>query len=503
MLTFMSSYKQGLAVVDKCVLRLGTSIKGDQRLEITLPKAEKILMFLVIGHASKSNVDIASHSSTETGLNCYSICYSSGGYSEELYLPQPDESTLMRIYFQCDLAGLSFATGLPKTSWDSYKTFVDDYRSLDLSAPGDMSAAWLSDYTISLWCFMMSMSASRTVHIFYRMFYKYISSDKEEYRKSINFDFTTSPKRRLFIIPINLGGSHWAVNLVFHGSNGQYSAIQFDPMVPKSKFPSEKESLLLADFFSTDTNKNNPCGVFVCFYVCWISQHGRELIYKLDKEHDETSADLSATAINNEFCSFVSGMCPVEFRKEYANFIKVLRQKYNQLGIEGVEGKITDVLTHDYGGDKSELIDVWSNNIEKRTADDTELMSENKVSTSYKTKLSPTNSAQKSKSGIRKFIHLTKMKVDRVWNIPRNRADGFKEARELSYRNRADGFKEARELPYRNRADGFKDARGLSYRNRADGVKDAKGLPYRNRTDVFKDDYARLDVNRVTISQNL
>eukprot|EP00536_Pseudo-nitzschia_multiseries_P016691 jgi/Psemu1/47337/gm1.47337_g len=67
-----------------------------------------------------------------------------------------------------------------------------------------------------------------------------------------------SPKRRLFIIPINLGGSHWAVNLVLHGSNGQYSAIQLDSMVPKSKFPSEKESLLLAKFFCTDTDKTNP-----------------------------------------------------------------------------------------------------------------------------------------------------------------------------------------------------------------------------------------------------
>eukprot|EP00536_Pseudo-nitzschia_multiseries_P011677 jgi/Psemu1/29675/gm1.29675_g len=287
----LHEYKQGLAVVDKCVLRLGTSIKGDQRLEITLSKAEKILMLLVIGHASKSNVDIAYHSSAETGLNYYSICYSSGGYSEELYLPQPDERTLMRIYFQCDLAGLSailsffnkchdeysenqgldpvlidrelahcfgvflhrqkhanklnktrsfssrflglpisqlviekvarkswpmfvdifkedrarnyltlydrsFATGVPKTSWDSYESFVEDYRSLHLLAPGDMAAAWLSDYTISLWCFMMSMSASPTVHIFYPMFYQYLSSDNEEYRKSINFDFTITPKRR-------------------------------------------------------------------------------------------------------------------------------------------------------------------------------------------------------------------------------------------------------------------------------------------------------------------
>eukprot|EP00536_Pseudo-nitzschia_multiseries_P019131 jgi/Psemu1/59061/gm1.59061_g len=185
----------------------------------------------------------------------------------------------------------SFATGVPKTSWDSYESFVEDYRSLHLSAPGDMAAAWLSDYTILLWCFMMSMSASPRVHIFYPMFYQYLSSDKEECRKSINFDFTITPKRRLFIIPINLGGSHWAVNLVFRGSNGQYSAIQLDPMVPKSN----------------------------------------KLLYELDEEHDETSAVLSATAIRNEFCSFVSAMCPVEFRKEYANFIKVLRQKYNQL----------------------------------------------------------------------------------------------------------------------------------------------------------------------------
>eukprot|EP00536_Pseudo-nitzschia_multiseries_P019671 jgi/Psemu1/62225/gm1.62225_g len=124
----------------------------------------------------------------------------------------------------------SFATGVPKTSWDSYESFVEDYWSFDLSAPGDMATAWLSGYTVSLWCFMMSMSASPTVHIFYPMFYQYLSSDKEEYRKSINFDFTMSPKRRLFIIPINSGGSHWAVNLVFRGSNGQYSAIQLDPM---------------------------------------------------------------------------------------------------------------------------------------------------------------------------------------------------------------------------------------------------------------------------------
>eukprot|EP00536_Pseudo-nitzschia_multiseries_P015926 jgi/Psemu1/44308/gm1.44308_g len=48
-------YKQGLAIVDKCVLRLGTSIKGDQRLEITLPQAEKILMLLVIGSLHKKN----------------------------------------------------------------------------------------------------------------------------------------------------------------------------------------------------------------------------------------------------------------------------------------------------------------------------------------------------------------------------------------------------------------------------------------------------------------
>eukprot|EP00536_Pseudo-nitzschia_multiseries_P014474 jgi/Psemu1/38841/gm1.38841_g len=502
--------------------------------------------------------------------------YSSGGYSEELSLPQPDESTLMRLYFQCDQAGLSAillffkkcheeneenqglepvlidrelahcfgvflhrqkhanklnknrsflsrflglpisqfviekvarkswpmfvdifkegtarnyqtlydrscAIGLQKTSWDSYGTFVDDYQALDFLAPGDMADAWLSDYTISLWCFMMSMLASQTVHIFYPVFYEYLSSDKEEYRKSINFDFTMTPKRRLFIIPINLGGSHWAVNLVFHASNGHYSATQLDPMTPKRKFPSEKESLLLAEFFCTDTDKKNPiiqknrylemcfssfpiqkdsinCGVFVCFYVCWISQHGSKLKYKLDKEHDETSAGLSARAIKNEFGSFVSGMCSVKFRKEYANFIKVLREKYNQLGIEGVEGKVTDVLTHDYGGDNSKLVDVWSKNIEKRTTEDTELKSENTVSTSYKTKVSMTNSAQKSKSGIPKVSVLVKGKpVD-------------------SFNN--------------NEADGFKDDQ-------------PRGMSYRNRANRFKDDHARGDVNRVTISRNI
>eukprot|EP00536_Pseudo-nitzschia_multiseries_P013879 jgi/Psemu1/36778/gm1.36778_g len=295
-------YKQGLVVVNKCVLWLGTSIKGDCRLEITLPKAEKILMLLVFDHASESNVDIAYHSSTKTGLNSYSICYSSGGYLEELSLPQPDKSTLMPLYFQCDQAGMlailsffnkcqeenkentvlepilvdkelahcfgvflhrqkhannlnknqsfssrflglpmsqfliekvakkawpmfvdifqegtaknyqtlynrSCASGLQKMSWDSYKTFVDDYRALDFSAPKDMANARLSGYTISLWCFMMSI-------------------DKEEYRISINFDFNMTPKRRLYIIPVNLGGWHWAVNLVFHASNGHYSAIQ-------------------------------------------------------------------------------------------------------------------------------------------------------------------------------------------------------------------------------------------------------------------------------------
>eukprot|EP00536_Pseudo-nitzschia_multiseries_P018891 jgi/Psemu1/57826/gm1.57826_g len=130
-------------------------------------------------------------------------------------------------------------------------------------------------------------------------------------------------------------------------------------------------------------------------------------------------------------------MCPVEFRKEYANFIKVLRQMYNQLGIEGVEGKITDVLTHDYGDDSSDLIDVWTKNTGSgigvllhmmcwswsvvlnavrelprymqqssergyRATEDTEGKSATKVSTSYKTKSSTTNSAKKSKSGITK-----------------------------------------------------------------------------------------------------
>eukprot|EP00536_Pseudo-nitzschia_multiseries_P000190 jgi/Psemu1/426/gm1.426_g len=426
----LREYKQGLAVVNQCVLRLGTSInKGDCRLEITQPKLEKILMSLVFGHASESN---------------------------ELSLPQPEKSTLMRLYFQCDQAGLSTilsffnkcheeneenqglepvlidrelahcfgvflhrqkhannlnknrsflsrflglpmsqflmekvarkswpifvdlfkedrscASGLPKTSWDSYKTFVDDY---------------------------------------WAMLYKYLSSDKEEYRKSINFDFAMTPKRRLYIIPLNLGGSHWAANLVFHASNGHYSAIQLDPMIPKSKFPCEKESLILAKFFHTNANKKNPIihknrYLEMCFSSFPIQKGSfkcGQTHIQLDKEHDETSAGISATAIKNEFGSFLSGMCPVEFQKEYADFIKVLRQKYNQLGIEGVDGKITDVLTNDYGGDNSKLLDVWSENIEKRKMGDTELKSENKISTSYKTKLSMTNSVQKSKSEVPK-----------------------------------------------------------------------------------------------------
>eukprot|EP00536_Pseudo-nitzschia_multiseries_P005694 jgi/Psemu1/13203/gm1.13203_g len=428
--------KQGLAVVDKCVLWLGTSINGDCRLEIQPPKPENILMLLVFSHASESNVVIAYNSSTKTGLNCFSICYSSGGYSEELSLPQPDKSALMCCYSQCDQAGLSAilsffnkcqeedgkdredredldlkpilfliekvakklwpmfvdifkegtaknyqtlyerscARGLQKTSWDSYETFVDDYQASDFLEPGDMPNAWLGDYTISLWCFMVSMSASQMVHIFYPTLYEYLSSDKEEYRKSINFDFIMTPKRRLYIISVNLGGSRWA-----------------------SKFPSEKELLLLAEFFHNDANKKNPkinqnqylemsfssfpiqkdsitCGVFVCFYMCWISQQGSKLIYKLDKEHDETSV-------------------------EYAKFIKILRQKYtNQLGIEGVDGKITNVLTKDYGGDNSELLAVWCKKNAKRKTEDTELKSENKISKSFKTKLSMTYSVQESKS---------------------------------------------------------------------------------------------------------
>eukprot|EP00536_Pseudo-nitzschia_multiseries_P016176 jgi/Psemu1/45231/gm1.45231_g len=127
---------------------------------------------------------------------------------------------------------------------------------------------------------------------------------------------------------------------------------------------------------------------------------------------------------------------------QYANFIKVLRQKYNQLGIEGVEGKITDVLTHDYGGDNSELVDVWSKNIEKCTTEDTEGKSATKLSTSYKTKLSTTNSAQKSKSKIPKLGVLVKGKP--VDSFNNNEADAFKghHARGVSYRNRANRFKD-------------------------------------------------------------
>eukprot|EP00536_Pseudo-nitzschia_multiseries_P011678 jgi/Psemu1/29676/gm1.29676_g len=163
-------------------------------------------------------------------------------------------------------------------------------------------------------------------------------------------------------------------------------------------------------------------------------------------------------------------MCPVEFRKEYANFIKVLRQKYNQLGIEGVEGKITDVLTHDYGGDSSDLIDVWTENTEKHTTEDTEGKSATKVSTSYKTKSSTTNSAKKSKSGITKVGVLLNRKP--VHSFQRNEADRFKDSH-------------PRDVSYSNRANRFKD----DY----------------DRIDVnrFQDNHARADVNRVPISRNI
>eukprot|EP00536_Pseudo-nitzschia_multiseries_P005878 jgi/Psemu1/13896/gm1.13896_g len=278
-------YKQGLAIVDKCVLRLGTSIKGDQRLEITLPKAEKILMSLVIGHALKSNVDIAYHSSAETGLNCYSICYSSGGYSEELYLPQPDERTLMQIYFQCDLTGLSAILSFFNKCHDEYSenqgldpvlidrelahcfgVFLHRQKHANkLNKTRSFSSRFLG---LPISQLVIEKVARKSWPMFVDIFKEdrarnYLTLYDRSFatgRKSIHFDFTITPKRRLFIIPINLGGSHWAVNLVFRGSNGQYLAIQLDPMVPKSKFPSEKEVLLLSDFFSTNTNtdQTNP-----------------------------------------------------------------------------------------------------------------------------------------------------------------------------------------------------------------------------------------------------